>query len=295
MPEFRDAIEIAAAPADVFTYLTTNAGLTAWMGEYADLDPRPGGRFAVDISGYPVRGEFVHVESPHRVVVTWGFTGDDDLPAGASTVEFTLTPIAGGTRVDLHHAGLPEQSLEGVADGWRHFVPRLGAAAAGRGLERDAWRPLPDRSADHIRSNIMTDNSTTTRGTTTGAAVDTVLAYHRAWTGGDVDGAMRLVADDIECRAPGVDLHGKDQYHAFIAGFAPMLTGIAEIAAFAGALGGDAGDSDRVALFYYPQTAATATAPAAECFTVRGGRITESVLVFDRLSYGPPPSDPAQP
>ena len=32
----------------------------------------------------------------------------------------------------------------------------------------------------------------------------------------------------------------------------------------------------------------TSTAPAAEYFTVRDGRIVESLLVFDRLSYAPP-------
>ena len=47
-------------------------------------------------------------------------------------------------------------------------------------------------------------------------------------------------------------------------------------------------DGERVALFYYPQTATTKTAPAAECFTVRNGKIVENVLVFDRLSFGPP-------
>ncbi|SJM69019.1 nuclear transport factor 2 family protein [Gulosibacter sp. 10] len=107
-----------------------------------------------------------------------------------------------------------------------------------------------------------------------------VQQYHRAWTGGDVEGAMRLVADDIVCRAPGADLAGKDAYREFIGGFAPMLTGIGDIAGFA--------DGDRVALFYYPQTAATATTPAAELFTVEEGRIARSVLIFDRLSYGPP-------
>ncbi|MFC3519962.1 hypothetical protein ACFPZ0_07330 [Streptomonospora nanhaiensis] len=44
-------------------------------------------------------------------------------------------------------------------------------------------------------------------------------------------------------------------------------------------------------MFYYPQTAATSTTPAAELFTVEGGRISESVLIFDRLSYGPPEQD----
>lgn len=111
-------------------------------------------------------------------------------------------------------------------------------------------------------------------------AAETVRAYHEAWTTGRVDDAMRLVADDITCRAPGVDLDGKAAYAAFIEGFAPRLTGIGEIAEFA--------DGDRVALFYYPETAVTSTAPAAECFTVRDGKIVESVLVFDRLSFGPP-------
>lgn len=109
---------------------------------------------------------------------------------------------------------------------------------------------------------------------------DIVQQYHRAWTSGDVDAAMGYVADGIVCRAPGVDLNGKEAYRGFIAGFAPMLTGIGDIAEFA--------DGDRVALFYYPRTASTSTTPAAECFTVANGEIVESVLIFDRLSYGPP-------
>ncbi|MFT4231594.1 MAG: nuclear transport factor 2 family protein [Leucobacter sp.] len=113
-----------------------------------------------------------------------------------------------------------------------------------------------------------------------GTAYDIVQRYHRAWTSGDVSRAMTLVADDISCRAPGKDLRGKQAYREFIAGFAPMLTGIGDIAEFS--------DGDRVALFYYPRTAAASTAPAAECFTVTEGLISESVLVFDRLSFGPP-------
>lgn len=112
------------------------------------------------------------------------------------------------------------------------------------------------------------------------SADEIVQKYHRAWTGGDIDLAMTHVADSIVCRAPGVDLTGKDAYRQFIAGFAPALTGLSDIASFS--------DGDRVALFYYPQTAATTTAPAAECFTVHDGKIAESVLIFDRFSFGPP-------
>lgn len=111
-------------------------------------------------------------------------------------------------------------------------------------------------------------------------ALDTVLDYHLAWTSGDVDRAMSRVADDIVCHAPGEDLTGKDAYRGYLADFAPHLTGLRDVASFA--------DGDRVALFYYPQTAVTSTAPAAEYFTVRDGLIAESVLVFDRLSFAPP-------
>lgn len=107
-----------------------------------------------------------------------------------------------------------------------------------------------------------------------------VQSYHQAWTSGDVERAMTWVADGITCRAPGADIAGKGAYREFIAGFAPSLTGLADIADFA--------DGDRVALFYCPQTAATSTAPAAECFTVQDGKIVESVLIFDRVSFGPP-------
>lgn len=111
-------------------------------------------------------------------------------------------------------------------------------------------------------------------------AHETVRKYHDAWTNNRVDEAMTYVADDITCRAPGNDIEGKEAYTAFIGGFAPMLTGIGEIAEFT--------DRNQVALFYYPQTAATSTTPAAELFTVRNGLIAETVLMFDRLSYGPP-------
>jgi uncharacterized protein YndB with AHSA1/START domain len=133
--DYATSIEIDAPPATVFDYLTTEAGMVAWMGQRAELDPRPGGGFAVDIAGHAIRGEYLHV-------VSWGMAGSADLPAGASTVDFTLTPIERGTRVDLVHSGLPETRLAGHADGWEHFFPRLRIAASGGAAGTDDWRPL---------------------------------------------------------------------------------------------------------------------------------------------------------
>lgn len=144
MAEFRDSIDINAEPGEVFAYLTTPAGLAAWLGQDADLEPTPGGRFAVEVAGYPVRGQYLHVERPHRVVVSWGFAGSDDLPPGASTVEFVLTAIGSGTRVELSHRDLPDPEVPGHADGWANFLPRLAIAGAGGDAGTDHWRPQPD-------------------------------------------------------------------------------------------------------------------------------------------------------
>lgn len=266
MAEFRDFIDIEAPPETVFRYLTTNSGITAWLGQYAQLNPSEGGAFIVDIAGYPVRGEFLLIEPPHRIVVSWGFAGSEYLPAGASKVEFRLIPIAHGTRVELRHYDLPDTEVPGHAHGWEHFLPRLAGATIRGHAGDDDWKPLREKE------NLMP----------TPNAYDIVMNYHRAWTNGNIDAAMAYIADDIVCSAPGVKLEGKDQYREFIGRFAPRLTGIGDIADFA--------DDNRIALFYYPQTLETQTAAAAEFFTVVNGKIARSVLIFDRLSYGAPKS-----
>lgn len=157
MAEYQTSIEIAAPPETVFDYLTTEDGMTAWMGQHAELDPHPTGLFAVDIAGFPIRGQYLHVEHPTRVVVSWGVAGSQDLPAGASTVEFRLTATEYGTRVDLVHSGLPETELAGHANGWEHFLPRLAIAAPGGDAGPDHWRPIGESNS----STIISEGNTT--------------------------------------------------------------------------------------------------------------------------------------
>jgi len=115
---------------------------------------------------------------------------------------------------------------------------------------------------------------------TTSPALRAALAYHRAWTSQNLDQAMTYIADDITCDAPGARISGAQQYRGFLGGFMTQLTGVQTVAAF--------GDDTTAVLFYYPHTATVSDAPAAECFTVAGGKITRSVLVFDRPSFAPP-------
>ena len=101
------------------------------MGERADLQPRPGGRFAVDIQGIAFRGEYLEVEPPHRVVLSWGLAGSDDFPAGSSRVEFTLSATPGGTTLRVLHSGLPDTHVRTHGLGWEHHLARLTRAACG--------------------------------------------------------------------------------------------------------------------------------------------------------------------
>ena len=141
MVEHRASIDIAATPERVFEFLTTDNGMTSWMGQWASLEPVPGGQFAVDIAGYPARGMFLEVDPPRRVIVSWGFAGSETLPPGASTVSFQLTSISSGTRVEVVHTDLPEGDVPGHAAGWEHFLGRLALAGAGEQLEPDTWTP----------------------------------------------------------------------------------------------------------------------------------------------------------
>lgn len=131
MPEYSTSINIDAPPEIVFAYLVKPDRMVAWMGERADLEPVPGGRFAVDISGYPFRGEYLELEPPHRVVVSWGLAGSDDFPPGSSRVEFILSPTSGGTSLKVVHTDLPDTHARTHGLGWTHYLARLEQAAVG--------------------------------------------------------------------------------------------------------------------------------------------------------------------
>ena len=141
MAEFSTAIDIDAPPDLVFSYLVSAERMVAWMGQQADLEPRPGGGFAVDINDASFRGQYVHVDPPRRVVVSWGLAGSADFPPGCSQVEFTLTPTTTGTSLQVVHTGLPDTHARGHAAGWRHYLSRLQLAALGTDPGIDTFTP----------------------------------------------------------------------------------------------------------------------------------------------------------
>jgi uncharacterized protein YndB with AHSA1/START domain len=144
VPDFSTSIEIEAPPEVVFEHLVEAERMASWMGQHARLRPVPGGEFAVDINGYLIRGEYLEVDPPHRVVVSWGMAGTEDLPPGSSQVEFTLAATATGTTLTLVHTGLPDTRATGHATGWANYLIRLRAAARGIDPGPDTWLQATD-------------------------------------------------------------------------------------------------------------------------------------------------------
>jgi uncharacterized protein YndB with AHSA1/START domain len=137
------SVHVDADPERVFDYFTKPEAILRWMGDYAVLDPVPGGQFTLDINGVPVRGTYLAVDQPHRLLLSWGHAGSDRLPPGASTLEVTLTPRDLGTTVTVTHAGLPAPEAPQHRLGWVHFLERLITAAGGGDPGPDPWAAAP--------------------------------------------------------------------------------------------------------------------------------------------------------
>jgi ketosteroid isomerase-like protein len=107
--------------------------------------------------------------------------------------------------------------------------------------------------------------------------LEIALAYHRAWTSGDMDMAMKHVAEDVACDTPPGRLAGAAALRTFMEPFAATLTSSELLAAY--------GDESSAVVMYDTTSPAVASAPAAELYRVRDGHITALRIVFDRLPF----------
>ncbi len=84
-------------------------------GRWADLDPVTDGRFVVDINGVPIRGRYLAVEPPHRVVFSWGAAGNEFHPPESTTVEITLRADGAATVLEPSTANSPQTNSPSTA------------------------------------------------------------------------------------------------------------------------------------------------------------------------------------
>ena len=145
---YRGSIHIEATPDVVFEYFTQPDALVLWMGDRAVVDPRPGGEFLLYFGDKCVEGRYVEVDPPRRLVIRWGRRGSPTFPPSVSTLEVTLVPEAGGTRVEIVHHGLPETEAHRHALGWAHYLGRLRSVGSGIALDAHVTPPELTDGAD---------------------------------------------------------------------------------------------------------------------------------------------------
>jgi len=145
---------VAGSPETVFAYFTDPEKHRRWMGAEVEVDARPGGIYRVAMAPKVwVRGEYLAVEPPHRLLLTWGWESSLELPTGLtqvrpgqSAVEFRFVEDGDGTIIRVRHLGLPTEEARWTHDrGWNGYLPRLGAVLQGRDPGED---PVLTMAAD---------------------------------------------------------------------------------------------------------------------------------------------------
>ena len=102
-----------------------------WTPAEIEVDLRVGGAYRIGMrridGGTPVyvRGRFLEVRAPEKLVYTWRWDGAfEDLPETLITVEFLN--VAGATEVVLQHEGFPDLTLrQQHRSGWIAACDRM--------------------------------------------------------------------------------------------------------------------------------------------------------------------------
>ncbi|MDR6989908.1 ketosteroid isomerase-like protein [Paenarthrobacter nitroguajacolicus] len=110
---------------------------------------------------------------------------------------------------------------------------------------------------------------------TTGVGI--AVAYHRAWTAGDLDSAAKHLTENVTCHAPSGTFSGRAAVRAFMEPFAASLTHSTLLAAY--------GNDSEAILMYDTATSAVPSAPGAELYRIQNDRIAEIHIIFDRLPF----------
>lgn len=135
-------VTIAVPPERVFRAITAEDQIPLWWG--ADnmyrttkhtADVRPGGAWRSEGKGadgrdFHVQGEYLEVEPPRRLVMTWKAPWDGDH---VTTVAYTLEAVGTGTRLTLRHEGFGPRhdTCRDHGQGWERVLGWLGAFLAG--------------------------------------------------------------------------------------------------------------------------------------------------------------------
>lgn len=129
------------APEAIWRVLTVPELLSRWLmnntfepklGHHFTFKARPMG----DWDG-TVQCEVLEIDPPRRLVYSWVGGSANNAVVGSvldSVLTFTLTPVAGGTRLKLEHDGFRspqnDAGYEAMSQGWGSIFQRISALAS---------------------------------------------------------------------------------------------------------------------------------------------------------------------
>ena len=130
------------SPEEAFSYFVDPEKHVLWLGTAVELDPKPGGIYLVEMTpASRVRGRYVEVDPPKRIVLEWGVEAEPDptmpevlysVPPGSTKVEITFASDGDATIVRLVQTGLRDDAAVGFTKfGWRGYLDRLVRVGAG--------------------------------------------------------------------------------------------------------------------------------------------------------------------
>ncbi len=127
------SVELAHPRATVWAALTTPEGLSAWFGDKATIDLRPGGAAQMTFgSGLTVDMRVERVEAAAVFGFTWRLPDLPEDDPRRTYVEFTLEAVGTGTRLQVVETGfaqLPDDARHNTydshAEGWARELGEL--------------------------------------------------------------------------------------------------------------------------------------------------------------------------
>jgi uncharacterized protein YndB with AHSA1/START domain/ketosteroid isomerase-like protein len=266
--------KIAARPEIVFDALVEPESLKAWIGPdagpvlVAESDPRVGGKFRLrfrmlDGSEHEAAGEYLEVDRPHKLVMSWQWQNHDDR--AVSRIDVSLRAIAGETQLTFTHSLLPnDEQRDSHRAGWEGALEKLLArfADAKGGLAVGETQGLPTRgqSASEIARQCM-----------------------QAYVDKDRAAIEALIAEDFRFTSPLDNAIDRETYFELCWPNSEAMTGFDAIYAV------DHGDQ---AFITYEGHASGKTFRNTEIHTVRDGKLVAVEVYFGwNLPHKAPPGE----
>lgn len=138
-PTELDTIKLAylfrdTPPSAIYRALLDSREHSTFTQGPATIEARVGGAFRC-FDGF-ITGRTLELVPDARIVQAWR-TRHFPKNNLDSTVELTLTPVTGGTRLEMRHIDVPKDQVEFIVDGWvKYYWDRLARHLGKRASER---------------------------------------------------------------------------------------------------------------------------------------------------------------